>query len=88
MSDAMEEFEEIKQLVIDCLNISDRKNTIKFESRIVGGMPEFDSMAVVVLLEAIEKKYGIEIDDDEIVTETFATMGTLTRFVQEKLAGK
>ena len=43
-------------------------------------------MAVVALLTHLEEKYGFSIDDDEIDGSVFATIGSLTQFVREKLA--
>lgn len=51
-----------------------------------GALPEFDSMAVVSLITALEEQLGIVIDDDEIEGRTFATVGSLADFVGAKLA--
>ncbi len=48
-------------------------------------MPEFDSMAVVAVVTAIEDEFGIVIDDDELSAEVFATVGSLSDFVGSKL---
>ena len=52
---------------------------------LLGGIPEFDSMAVVSVLTKIEENYGIAIDDDEVSAEDFETIGSLLKFVQEKV---
>jgi len=44
------------------------------------------SMAVVRLLAALEEHYGITIEDDDISAHTFATVGSLTDFVTDKMA--
>jgi acyl carrier protein len=64
------------------LNISANLNS---DSALIGAMPEFDSMAVVSILTALETHYGFIVDDDEITAEVFETIGTLTAFVEEKL---
>ncbi len=53
-------------------------------TELLGGIPEFDSMAVVMVITALEDTMGITIDDDEISAETFETIGTLVSFVEEK----
>lgn len=53
---------------------------------LLGALPEFDSMAVVSVLTALEEQYGFFIDDDEIAAEDFETVGTLVDFVEKKLA--
>ena len=42
-------------------------------------------MAVVTVIAALEEFFGFVIADDEISGATFATLGTLTAFVKEKL---
>lgn len=56
------------------------------ESPLLGALPELDSMAVLNLLLALEQHFAITIADDEIRAEHFATVATLSAFVQEKLA--
>ena len=57
------------------------------DTALLGSLPELDSMAVVNLLLALEEHFGITVDDDEIGARHFATVGTLSAFVQAKLAG-
>jgi len=57
------------------------------DTALLGSLPELDSMAVVTLLLALEERFGITVDDDEISARHFATVGTLSAFVQAKLAG-
>jgi acyl carrier protein len=56
------------------------------DTALLGSLPELDSMAVVNLLLALEEHFGITVHDDEIGARHFATVGTLTAFVQAKLA--
>jgi acyl carrier protein len=50
-------------------------------------LPEFDSMAVVSIVTAIEEQYGVSIADDELTADVFATLGSLTEFVDRKVGG-
>jgi acyl carrier protein len=50
-----------------------------------GNLPELDSMAVATVLTALEDRFGILIDDDEVSGELFETVGSLTDFVGAKL---
>ncbi|MBV6321872.1 acyl carrier protein [Duganella violaceipulchra] len=56
------------------------------DTLLLGSVPELDSMAVVNLIVALEQQFGITVDDDEINARHFATVGTLSAFVQGKLA--
>lgn len=43
-------------------------------------------MAVVSVIAALEERFGIMVDDDDISASTFATLGSLSAFVDDKLA--
>ena len=55
------------------------------DTRVLGAIPEMDSMSVVGILASLEEQYGIMVDDDEIDADVFATVGSLTAFVESKL---
>ncbi|MBC7573339.1 MAG: acyl carrier protein [Herminiimonas sp.] len=82
----MQHLEDIKTILADVLALGDRKADLTADSGLMGSIPEFDSMAVVNVLTALEEHFGIMIDDDEISAATFETVGSLARFVDEKLA--
>jgi acyl carrier protein len=54
---------------------------------LLGAIPELDSMAVVHVITALEEHFGISVADDEIGATAFATLGTLSAFVEQKLNG-
>ena len=70
----------------DVLSLGGRSASFTRSTHLLGAVPEFDSMAVVALITALEEQLGIAIDDDEIDGATFSTVGTLTDFVASKLA--
>jgi acyl carrier protein len=82
----MQHLEEVKNILSDVLSLGERKNSLKEDSSLLGSIPELDSMAVVNLITAMEEHFDITVDDDEITASTFETVGTLTRFVEQKLA--
>ena len=55
------------------------------DTRILGAIPEMDSMSVVGILAGLEDHYGFTVDDDEIDADVLATVGSLTSFVESKL---
>ena len=55
------------------------------ETPLLGSVAELDSMAVVSILTALEERFGFAVDDDEVDGRTFASVGSLTSFVQSKL---
>jgi acyl carrier protein len=81
----MTTFEQVRNLVGQVLQLGDRTATLRPDSALLGNLPEFDSMAVVNVITALENGFGITVEDDDITAETFDTMGNLSDFVQAKL---
>ncbi len=67
------------------LNLKGRASGFTEETRLLGHVPELDSMAVLSVITGLEERFGFVIEDDEIDGSTFQTVGTLTQFVQSKL---
>jgi acyl carrier protein len=80
----MKYLEEVKQLLIDVLNLGPSGQALDADSPLLGSLPELDSMAVVTLIGALEEHFGIAVDDDDISASTFATLGSLAAFVAER----
>jgi len=55
------------------------------ETPLLGAIPELDSMAVVGVINLLEERFGIVVEDDEIDGATFESVGSLVAFVKEKL---
>jgi len=77
--------QDIKNLLAQTLQLGPRADSLTPDSPLLGALPELDSMAVVTILTAMEEHFGFVVDDDEISADTFATLGTLTDFVEQKL---
>ena len=78
--------EDVRQIVGEVLQLGPRVGELGADTPLLGGVPEFDSMAVVSVLTAVEENYGIEIDDDEVSAEIFENLANLLEFVQAKVA--
>ena len=81
----MQVFKEIVMLLDDVLSLSGRSASFNRDTRLLGSIPELDSMAVVVLITSMEDRFGIVVDDDDIDGDTFATEGALADFLSTKL---
>ena len=81
----MASIEEVRRVVGSVLQLGGRTDSLGADTALLGNVPEFDSMAVVSVLTALEEQYGIEVEDDEISAETFETLGSLVAFVNTKL---
>lgn len=78
--------EEVKQLVVGVLQLGAQAEDFDAETQLLGAIPEFDSMAVVSVIAAIEDSFGLMVDDDEITSEVFETLGSLLDFINQKIA--
>ncbi len=74
------------QILGDVLQLGDRTASLNESSALFGSIPEFDSMAVVTVVAALEERFGIIVDDDDITAEVFESVGSLAQFVDDKLA--
>jgi acyl carrier protein len=61
--------------------------SLSAETLLFGNLPELDSMAVATVLTALEDRFDILIDDDEVSGELFETVGSLAGFIAGKLKG-
>jgi acyl carrier protein len=78
--------DEVKATLIDVLSLGDAGQRLTADSPLLGSLPELDSMAVVSLISALEERFDIAIDDDDISASTFETLGSLANFVAAKRA--
>jgi acyl carrier protein len=77
--------QDVRAVVVEILSIEDRADTIDASTPLLGSLPELDSMAVLELVAALEQRFGITIDDDDVTDEVFETLGTLSGFIDGKL---
>jgi len=77
---------EVINILSTVLNLGARAASFTPETRLLGSVPELDSMAVVSVITSLEERFGFAIDDDDIDGSTFATIGSLVEFVNRKLA--
>ena len=82
----MSTLEKLKGILRDALHMGPRADHLTAASPLLGAIPEFDSMAVVTVLTMIEDDFGIVVSDDEVSADVFESLGTLTQFVERKLA--
>jgi acyl carrier protein len=77
--------EQTKAVLIEALKLGPEAARWRADAPLLGAVPELDSLAVINVITAIEDRFGIHIDDDEVSGDLFATLGTLTAFIEEKM---
>lgn len=77
----MAKIDELKTILADILEV----DTTDFDesTELLGALPEFDSMAVVGVITALEESFGIDVADDDIDATIFETVGTLMEYVNK-----
>lgn len=74
----------VKACLVTTLQLGSQVDGFTRETRLLGALPELDSMAVVNLIMALEEYFGFEVDDDEIGADQFENLGALCDFVDSK----
>ena len=74
-------------ILYQALGIDPGSQMISADSRLIGDMPEFDSVSVVNILTAFEEQFGIIIEDDELDVEVFESVRNLTDYLYKKVGG-
>lgn len=81
----MQTVAQLLRLLDDTLNLEGRTASFSESTRLMGAVPEMDSMGVVTLLTAFEERLGLSVDDDEVDGSIFETVGSLLAFINGKL---
>ena len=77
--------QDVRAVLVEILSIEDRAETVDASTPLLRSLPELDSMAVLELVAALEQRFGVTIDDDDVTDEVFETLGTLSAFIDGKL---
>lgn len=79
-------FEDVKAVVVETLGLENRAANLLPSTELLDNLPEFDSLAVVELIVALQRRFDITIDDYEVNAEIFGTFGDLSVFIEGKLS--
>ncbi|MDP7114755.1 MAG: phosphopantetheine-binding protein [Myxococcota bacterium] len=82
MSDATELRLQVKQLIVESLNLEDiDPEEIEDEQPLFGAGLELDSLDALQLAVAIEERFGVPITDEDMGQKVFASVKALAEFV-------
>lgn len=77
---------ELAAILDELLSLGGRAAAFDDATPLLGALPELDSMAVVGVIGAIEERFGLVFDDDEIDGSSFASFGSLAKLIDAKLS--
>lgn len=72
------------EVLVTSLGIEDQASSLDASTPLFGELPELDSLGVVELTVALEMRFDIQIDDEDITGDVFETVGSLAEFVAGK----
>ena len=75
---------DVKNVLVDTLGLEDQAGAIDATTPLLGSLPELDSMAVMELALALEERFGITIEGEDVTADVFASLGSLATFVETK----
>ncbi|MFT5438383.1 MAG: acyl carrier protein [Alphaproteobacteria bacterium] len=76
----------VKNILGETLQLGDRTKQLGAGTPLLGGIPEFDSAAVITVILSLEDRFGIIVEDEEVSAETFESVGSLAAFIDRKIA--
>ncbi|MGK0673353.1 MAG: acyl carrier protein [Halothiobacillaceae bacterium] len=76
---------ELRILLHDALQLDENVFEFAADTPLLGHLPQLDSMGVLAVLTALERRFGLVLHDDEIDASLFETFGALLEFVRQRL---
>jgi acyl carrier protein len=84
MDDASSTLDEVRRIIISTLGIDDRAESVTADTKLLGALPELDSLAIVEIVTTLEDRFGFEIDESDFTAEVFKSVATLAAFVESQ----
>jgi len=79
----------LKKMIIECLKLEDLDpEEIKEEAPLFGEGLGLDSLDALELVVAVEKYFGVVIENEDQGKEAFVSMVGLARYIQREAAGR
>lgn len=75
--------ERVRDLIADNLRWGGTKDQLTADFPLIDNHV-VDSLGMITLVSAIEDEFGIDVDDEDLVPDNFATIGQIAAFVDSK----
>lgn len=73
-------------IVDETLGLTNTGADLATDTRLLGSIPELDSMSILSILTQFEQNFDITINFDDIDADVFSTIGSLCEFIEKKLS--
>lgn len=84
----MTTLETVLTVIDEALSLQGQAQSFSPETPLLGALPELDSMAVLALIAGLEERFDIAFLDDELNAAVFATVGSLSHAVDQRLSAR
>lgn len=84
MQSTQDDVATVIEVLVSTLGIEDRASGLDASTPLFGELPELDSLGVVELIAALEDRFDIQVDDEDITGDVFETVGSLALFVASR----
>jgi acyl carrier protein len=78
--------DDVKQVVVTTLGVEDRADMLDAATPLMRSLPELDSMSALELIGALEERFGITVEHEDLTGDVFETLISLAALVERKLA--
>ena len=84
MQSTQDDVSSVIEVLVSTLGIEERAADLDASTPLFGELPELDSLGVVELTAALESRFDIQIDDEDIKGDVFESVGSLADFVASR----
>jgi acyl carrier protein len=84
-SDPQHVADRLRVVVAQALGLSPLQDDLRDETPMLGAIPELDSIGALAIIVGIEDSFGVPVSEERLTAETFATFGSLRRFVADRI---
>ena len=76
---------QVLDVVAESLGCTMDVRAMQAEDALLGALPELDSIGIVALITALENRFDIHFEDDDLDAEIFATVASLLAHINTRL---
>jgi acyl carrier protein len=80
------QLDDVKDVLVTTLGVQDRADGLDAATPLMRSLPELDSMSALELIGALEERFGITVEHEDLTGGVFETLTSLTELVESKLA--
>ena len=76
---------QVLDVVAESLGCTIDVRAMQAEDALLGALPELDSIGIVGLITALESRFNIQFEDDDLDAEVFSTVASLLAHINTRL---